>query len=79
MKRSRLRKRYGRSDWAGHPAPKFKVGDNVIRKDGSGRGEVSYIGSYDDLIKGYRYKVLEPSGVRLYWNEGGMRLARRGR
>jgi hypothetical protein len=81
MRRLRtLRRRYGRSNaWGGNPAPKFRVGDRVARKDGSQRGEVSYIGSYDDLIKGYRYKVLEPDGTRLFWNEGSMRRVRRAR
>lgn len=59
------------------PEPRFKVGDHVERDDGSMTGVVTYIGQYDELIGGYRYKVQEPSGVRLFWNETSMRKLNR--
>jgi hypothetical protein len=70
------------------PEPKFGYDDIVSWETGFGsvsssaslgraRGKISFIGSYDDVIKGYRYKVLEPDGTRLYHNEGSLRLVRR--
>jgi hypothetical protein len=62
------------------PKPKFRYNDIVSWASGSlgrRRGKISFIGSYDDYIKGYRYKVLEPDGTRLYHNEGSLRLVRR--
>jgi hypothetical protein len=56
----------------GDPKPKFKLGDKVKDKDGSREGVVSFVGEYDSYIKGYRYKVKEPSGKRQYWNETSM-------
>lgn len=56
-----------------NPRPKFKLGETVRDRDNPSMvGEVSYIGSYDDYLKQYRYKVLEPSGRRNYWNENSM-------
>lgn len=61
------------------PKPRFCVGDPVMRRDDPQRhGEVTHVNlNYDEVIGGYRYKVLEPSGAHTYWNEGGMVLAQR--
>lgn len=57
----------------GDPKPKFKYGDYVRQADNPNMvGEISFIGSYDAFIGGYRYKVLEPNGTRNFWNEGSM-------
>ena len=66
-----------RAERAGIPRPKFKLGDMVEDVDGSRRGEVSYVGSYDSYLGGYQYKVLEASGRRHYWNETSMRKVSR--
>jgi hypothetical protein len=57
-----------------YPAPKFKLGQRVCRIDNhKWHGKVSFIGNYDDVIGGYRYKIQEPDGTRLWWNEMSMR------
>jgi len=53
--------------------PRFKAGDRVERDDGSARGEVAIVGNYDETIGGYRYKVQQDDGARIYWNESSMR------
>jgi hypothetical protein len=55
------------------PSPKFRAGQRVIRDDGSARGEVAIVGNYDETIGGYRYKVQQDGGGRIYWNESSMR------
>ncbi len=55
------------------PRPKFKLGDWVKSRSTGHEGEVSFIGEYDDFLGLYRYKVLEPSGRRNYWNEADMK------
>lgn len=63
---------------SGRHLPKFKVGAIVEDKDPDGRrrGEVSFIGGYDDFLRGWQYKVRESDGTRKFWNEGSMRLVR---
>lgn len=58
--------------------PKFKVGDRV-RIHGESPGVVSYVGEYDSYIGQYRYKVQEPGGTRLTWNENSLSAMRRRR
>lgn len=62
------------------PKPKFKIGYWVEDIDGSGigtrPGRVEFIGSYDDYMGGYRYKVREPDGKVLYRNEPSLRRIR---
>lgn len=53
--------------------PQFKAGDRVVRDDGSARGEVAIVGNYDEVIGGYRYKVQQDDGARIYWNESSTR------
>lgn len=57
----------------GDPAPKFRIGERVVRDDGSMAGMVSFIGDYDPYIGGYRYKVQQDDGGRIYWNESSTR------
>jgi hypothetical protein len=57
----------------GDPPPKFRIGDRVQRDDGSSSGTVSFIGGYDPFIGGYRYKVQQDGGGRIYWNESSTR------
>jgi hypothetical protein len=56
------------------PKPKFELGDQVRDIDTGATGKVSFIGQYDSLIGGWRYRVLEPDGTRKYWNETRMEL-----
>lgn len=55
------------------PGPMFRVGDRVERDDGSERGEIAIVGNYDETIGGYRYKVQQDDGARIYWNESSTR------
>ncbi len=75
MKHRALHRRYGRANVGDGPRPpKFKLGDLVERAGyPTQRGEVSFIGPYDAFIGCYRYRVLEPSGTRLWWNETSMK------
>jgi len=69
-----LRRRSEEPQRTRDPEPKFRIGDLVERIDNpKSHGKVSFIGQYDEVIGGYRYKVLESSGSRIYWNEGSMR------
>jgi hypothetical protein len=64
---------------SGDPKPKFRIGDRVRQVDTGNTGKVSFIGEYDALIGGYRYKVQvndaehPRQGGRWYWNETNMR------
>jgi hypothetical protein len=71
------RRRRQRRNSGMEPRPKFKVGDRVKDKEVSRTGVVVHVHSYDDVIGGYRYKVQEADGTRLYWNEPTMLLVRR--
>lgn len=67
------RKAVLRAGRTGKPRPKFTYGDFVKHKDvPTMRGTVSFIGEYDEFLGGYRYKVEEPSGRRVTWNESSM-------
>lgn len=73
-----------RKERHGIPDPKFRLGDIVSRDIGNPvyrrqRGEVSFIGDYDDYLGQYRYKVLDDNGSRTFWNENSMVLVRRPR
>lgn len=55
------------------PKPKFQLGDYVRDKESRGwEGVVSYIGDYDQALRGFRYKVTQQDGVRTTWNERSM-------
>lgn len=58
------------------PDRKFKVGDRVVRDDGSAPGEVVMLGDYDRYASTYRYKVQQDDGGRIHWNERSMRHER---
>lgn len=73
------RRRRQRRNSGTEPPPKFKVGDTVKDTEVSRMGIVVHVAGYDDLLHGYRYKVQESDGTRLYWNEPKMRLIRRNR
>ena len=63
---------------AREPEPRFRLGDQVRDVDGSRQGTVSFVGQYDELIGGYRYRVLEADGTRKFWNETNMVLVKAG-
>lgn len=63
------------------PTPRFSAGDRVTRDDGSASGEIAIVGSYDESLGCYRYKVQQDNGSRIWWNESSTRpeIARNGR
>lgn len=57
------------------PPPRFKLGDKVKIVGTNWGGEISFVGQYDTYSKQYRYRVLEPSGTRKWWNENSLMAA----